>query len=90
MRLAILRASGPKLEPVAFLQAHGLHTDSIWPTGGQFAGRSRAEAGFNLAVADASSGQELAMQISVWLAARQRTLVTATSDTPPDLAAAPW
>ena len=67
MRLAVLRASGPNWDAKAFLQQHHLHTDAVWLAGDRYAGRLRAESGFNLTIADAASCSELVEQIGAWL-----------------------
>jgi hypothetical protein len=67
MRLAVLRASGPDWDAQAFLRQHHVHTDAVWCAGDRFAGRIRTESGFNLTIADAASGSELAGQIAAWL-----------------------
>jgi hypothetical protein len=63
MRLAVLRASGPNWDAKAFLQQHHLYTDAVWLAGDRYAGRLRAESGFNLTIADAASCSELVEQI---------------------------
>jgi len=69
--VALLRVSGPEWDVEATLTHHGL--SAVWWRAG--AGeRPTNEAGFNLVIADADSGPELAHKAAAWLRHNQRVL----------------
>ena len=75
MRLAVLRASGTRLEPTRFLAAHSLVAEAVWRAGEpDRKGKRALESGFNLLVSQEEDRASFLREVGDFLEQRHAML----------------